>query len=228
MAPRVTGGQRGAVRLCPPPKPSKPTVSVHLPEPHVRFYSSPSLENQARKLTFHSSQNCTPLRGRNGERARVIDRLGYPRRLGRWPSAKNQPSLQGPARVICWVFALASICQEGAGSALPGDPERSSPASPTLPVACRSGVPGHRCIFIDQQGGAQSHPRGRPPGLGKAPPKQRSRRAAGLLRGRKAPGWVIETTCAGGLRQLGADTRDWRRAAADVASRISFVPWVSS
>lgn len=98
----------------------------------MRFYSNPSLENQIRKLSFCSSQNRTPHRRQNRERVLVRDRLE------RWPSAKNQRSLQGPAPVICWVFALASICREGAGSVIPGDPDRSSPASLRLlkPAAC--------------------------------------------------------------------------------------------
>lgn len=78
------------------------------------------------------SQQSTPHRRRNPERVRVRDRLG------RWPSAKNQRSLQGSAPVICWVFALASICREGADPAIPGDPDRSNPASlcPLQPAAC--------------------------------------------------------------------------------------------
>lgn len=79
-------------------------------------------------------------------------------RLGRWPSAKNQRSLQGPAPVICWVFALASICREGAGPAIPGDPDRSSlafphllqPAASSLQPASR-GLPCHGRNLIDLQ-----------------------------------------------------------------------------
>lgn len=132
MAPNVTRRPTLAVRLCPPPKPSKSTVSVHLPEPHVRFYSNPFKKIKL-ESSFHSSQNCTPLRGRNGERARVRNRLGFRRRLGRWPSAKNQRSLQGPlgSSAVCLLWPASA---ERAPTRL--SPETQSAAARLPHVAC--------------------------------------------------------------------------------------------
>lgn len=83
--------------------------------------------------SFHSSQNCTPLRARNEERDRVRDRLGYPRRLGRWPSAKNQRSLQGPlgSSAVCLLWPASA---ERAPTRL--SPETQRAAARLLHVVC--------------------------------------------------------------------------------------------